>query len=163
MAAKAPEQLSKISPSTVTGGITEAVLEKLMKARTLIAYDVIGVVKGAKVIPPKGDFKEAVRFIGQFKATNRLNGNHDIGATFTANRAYFPAFIEEELYAALQQGATGMEVALRIGLKFDVKAATKYVYTAESLIPMQESDALKALELKVAERLRALPAPKKGD
>src|SRR5262245_23695990 len=159
------QDVSKITAATVTGmagGLSEEVLASLLKHRSLVVYDVFGVITGTKIIPPKGDkFSEAVRFIGTFKAINRLRGApNPLGASFTSTRAYFPGFIEERLHAAMNgEGSRSLEVAIRISIKFDAKAATKYVYTAEPLIESREADALRALEERIGEQLKALPAP----
>lgn len=150
--AKEPETLRKITLGTI--GV-QPDIEALMKAdgKKLDLADIYGVATKAK--PGQSDYGPFVAFLGDFRAV-RLSDK----ATFQARKIIFPQFIEEELYGAFPDGVNGnVEFAMRISAKFDKDAATKYVYEMKPIIKPAESAQLSALEAKMKDAVKALPAP----
>jgi hypothetical protein len=159
MAGKVAEQLRKITVATCGAQPDMELLAKLEKkgqgARADL-LDVFGIVMKWK--PGSSDKGEYIRFVGMFKAKNLITGDE-----YTAPAAIFPKMIEESLWAVLkpaEEGANDVQMAFRIGVKFDKDAATKYTYVATALLKPSESDPLALLEKQVGESLKALAAPK---
>lgn len=156
------EPLRKITVKTVCGGkdadVKAAMLEKVMKDKTKVhsIMRVWGVATRLK--PGASDLGPYVKFNGQFRALNI-----ETGEVFRSAAMLLPKFLEEELAGAMGAGesAKASEFALEIGVKYDKTAATSYVYTADSLVQMAESDQMKQLEQRIRDdNPKALPAPK---
>lgn len=98
-----------------------------------------------------------VKLLGQFKAVN-----HDTGEMFISGACILPGAASDLIYGALAglkvEGGS-VEFALRIGVRFDDTAVTKYVYVVEQVYSPEKADPLTALEARVSEALR-LAAPK---
>jgi len=124
-----------------------AKLEKAAKGTVLQLVEVFGIANKFK--PGEKDGKQFIKFLGQFKGTNLRTKN-----VYQSGAAFFPRMIEEGLWGVMGgDGPANVQFAFRIGVKFDASAATKYVYTAESLTPPGESDPLALLEKTVQARL----------
>lgn len=140
------------------GGLGEKLFARLMKEKAVPLYNLYGVVKAGR--PKTNDYGESVRFIGQFEAESLL----DKGRVVRSASCYVPKYLEEELYGLLSaHGANGeagtVKFAFEIGIKLDMSAATKYVYTARPLMKAQgASDEIALLRAEIAGK--ALPAPK---
>lgn len=149
------ESIRKITIKAVVGEVpdVEALLKAPEKRKDLCT--IYGVVRRSK--PDSSDYGDFVRFYGQFKGVNLGTGE-----VFMAPQAILPGIVQDQLYGAMAggEGAGEVQFAVKIGVKYDKTAATKYLYTAESLMPIQESDALTMLENSLKEQ-KALPAPKK--
>jgi hypothetical protein len=158
MAAAKIESLRKITMGTCEAQPSMEMLAKLEKqgkgSRTDL-LDVYGIA--TKFKPDDGDKGPYVRFYGSFRAIR-----HGDKATFQAPQLIMPKPIEEGLWAVMGAAEEGekanVQFAFRVGCKFDPDAATKYVYTAESLIPPSDSDPVVMLEKTLVGKL--LPAPK---
>lgn len=153
----AAEPLRKITVATVCGDVKAEYLEALLRDKTkpIALLDIWGVATRAK--PGESDFGPYVKFLGQFKALNIKDG-----ALYRAPTCLLPKFLEEELYGALSApGASSAEFGFRVSVKYDKDSATSYVFLADSLVEPANNDALAALELKMGEARRTLPAPKK--
>ena len=135
-------------------GLGEELMRRLLKDKAFPLYRVIGIAKATR--PKTTDYGESIKFIGQFEAESML----DKGRRVQASSLYLPGFLEEELYGLLGTGGNneGITFAFEIGVKYDGKAATKYVYTARPLVPASGGDALALLRDQVAGK--ALAAPK---
>lgn len=136
-------------------GLGEELLKRLLKDKQFPLYRVIGIAKATR--PKTTDYGESIKFIGQFEAESLL----DKGRRVQASSLYLPGFLEEELYGLLGTDGNhgdGVTFAFEIGVKYDGKAATKYVYTARPLVQASGGDALALLREQVA--TAALPAPK---
>jgi hypothetical protein len=133
-------------------------LEKLLKAegKRMDLLTIFGVARKFKpdTAPNGSNF---VRFFGQFRAVNL-----DTGEVFDSGQCIVPGTVQDALYGAMGSGEEVKEVqfAVRIGVKYDATAVTKYVYTVNNLMPTQENDPMTLLENSLKE-LKALPAPKK--
>lgn len=152
-AATEPETVRKITLGVL--GV-QPDIEELMKAdgKRLDLCDLYGVATKAK--PGSSDYGPFVAFLGDFRAIRLADK-----AAFASRKIIFPAFIEEELYAAFTDGVNGnVEFAMRISAKFDKDAATKYVYEMKPIIKPAESAQLTALESRMKEQAKLLPAPK---
>ena len=134
-------------------GIGEELMKRLLKDKAFPLYRVLGIAKAAR--PKTTDYGESIKFIGQFEAESLL----DKGRRVQAASLYLPQFLEEELYGLLGAGGEGVTFAFEIGVKYDSKAATKYVYTARPLVASTGGDALALLRDQVA-GAKALSAPK---
>lgn len=147
---QAAEPLRKITVKTVYG---EVDLERLLKDKTkaLPIMDVYGLCRKSKA--GETDFGPYVRFLGEFRAVNC-----ETGAMYRAPVLLLPKFLEEELAAATgdANAAKEVEFAFRLSAKYDAKAATKYVYLADSLVEASQSDAMTALESRIAEQRKLL-------
>jgi hypothetical protein len=131
-----------------------AKLEKKGQGARADILDVIGIA--TKYKPGSSDKGEYIRFIGQFKAKNLESGDE-----FISGAAIFPKMIEESLWGVMGGAdVQNVQLAYRIGVKFEKDAATKYVYVATPLLKPSENDPLKLLEATVNDAVRALPAPK---
>lgn len=160
MATKAAEQLRKITIATCNATPNMELIAKLEKIHAKTGdgrqdvLDVFGIAKKFK--PGASDKGEFIRFIGQFKGVNLATGE-----VFISAAAIFPKMIEDALWGVMNaDGVSDVQFAYRLGVKYDPKAATKYVYVAVPLTKPAENDALALLEKSVAETLKTLPAPK---
>jgi hypothetical protein len=153
------EQIKKITIGTCFAQPDLDLLLKLEKGKDkdgkrMALLDVIGIAKKFK--PGSSTFGEFVKFVGQFKATNLRTKD-----VYTSSACILPKMLEEQLWAVMGAGEVGdVQFAFRIGCEYDEKQARKYVYTAISLLPPAENDALSLIERSIADSAKALPAPK---
>jgi hypothetical protein len=143
-----PEPLRRITVKTVTGGVTAALFAELSKepAKPIWLCEILGIARAGKV--KMSDYGESMGFIGSFEARDCRTGKF-----YTGSKVYLPKFLEEELIGIMGIGsdtAKKATFALRIGVKFDMTAATKYVYVVQPLIKPQESDELAMLKQQIA-------------
>lgn len=143
-------KIRRISTKTVCGTPD---IEEIISKKKIELMDIFGIAGRTKIIT--SDFGDSIRFIGQFKAINLKTGE-----VFESSAMYLPKSLEEELSAAMMNAAQA-EFAIRLSVNFDKSTATKYYYDAVDLIKPQNSDAMKALEARVAEQRKLLGAPKK--
>lgn len=153
-ATKDVERLRKITLATIGAKPDFELLMKADGKRKDLA-DIYGVATKAK--PGTSDYGPYVAFLGQFRAVNL-----ETKQVYESSKAIFPQFIEEELFGALGQGGEtpNVEFAMRISAKYDKDAATKYVYDMKPIIPPRENAQFSALESRVKESAKLLPAPK---
>jgi hypothetical protein len=159
--------LRKLTIKDVIGGKAEI----LKAAQSGIAKDgdstgaavdlmsIIGQVHNVQ--PGESDNGPYAKLKGSFEATNLLSGEVFSGV----NTAILPNFVSDSVVAALKEGAESVQFAIVFSVKYDVDAATMYVFEARSLMPTKPSDALesiknglKALGVSMPEA-KALPAP----
>jgi hypothetical protein len=163
MATKQPEveHVRKITSKVMLGdfagegGMADALFQRLVKEKKIPLYQIMGVVKAART--KTSDYGESIKFIGQFEATSLI----EKGRVVRSSTCYLPRYIEEELYGLLGAGSQTHEAvtfAMEIGVQYDVKAATKYTYTARPLVNTTGGDELELLRQQVA---KALPNPDK--
>jgi len=157
---KDAEPIRKITVRDVLGVAPKAdpALMKTLLSKPKDVIPLMRVIGLARVSKLKvTDNGESFAFIGQFKATALYGENK--GSDFSAPKCYLPRFLEEELVGLLGSGNTGEGIpfAFEIGVKYDAKSATSYIYTAKPLIAAQ-SNALALIESQIA--AKALPAPK---
>lgn len=150
------EQLRKITLGTCEAQPDMDMLAKLEKSGgSAPLLDVYGIA--TKFKPADSDKGPYIRFFGSFRAIR-----HGDKAAFASGQLIAPKVIEESLWAVMGSGGpdgelSNVQFAFRIGAKFDKKAATKYTYTAESLMPVSESDPLVMLQQQLAGKLLAAP------
>ena len=147
------EQLRRLTVKTVFGAVDiEEVLKKADKRMDCMS--IYGIVRRFK--PDSSEIGgEFVRFYGQLRAVNLKTGE-----VFEGGQCILPGIAQDALYGALSGADTAeVQFACKIGVKYDPKAVTKYVYTVESLLPPQESSPLAQLE-KGLRGDKLLPAPK---
>lgn len=150
------EQLRKITLGTCEAQPTLETLAKLEKTGgSAPLLDVYGIA--TKFKPADSDKGPYIRFFGSFRAIR-----HGDKATFSASQVILPKMIEESLWSVMGAGGpdgelSNVQFAFRIGAKYDKKAATKYVYVAESLMPVSESDPLVMLQQQLSGKLLAAP------
>lgn len=154
--AKETDFVRKITVKGVIGGAID--LEKLIAAegKRLDLLTLYGVARKFKPdTAPNGN--PFVRFFGQFKAVNLKTGEMT-----ESGQCIVPGTVQDALYGAMGTGEEVKEVqfAVRIGVKYDASTVTKYVYTVNNLMPIQENDPVLLLESQLRET-KALPAPKK--
>jgi len=151
MSERKSEQLRKITVKNVMHETPD--IEKLIKreGKRMDLCQIYGIVRRFK--PDESDKGQFVRFYGQIRAVNLLTGE-----VFDAGQVILPGAAQDALYGAMDgvEGAN-VEFGIKVGVKYDATAITKYVYTVESLVPPKENDPIRALE----SQLKALPAPKK--
>lgn len=146
------ETLKKITLGTCEAKPDMEMLAKLEKnGGSQPLLDVYGIA--TKFKPGASQYGEYVAFLGSFRAVR-----HSDRAAFQSGKIILPKMIEEQLWGVMGPDVSNVQFAFRIGCKFDKKAATKYVFTAESLTPPAENDPLSVFEKSLAGR--ALPAPK---
>ena len=149
------EILSKITTKSVCGSVD---FKKLLKweeqnpGKEMHMYVVFGIVQGMKT--DRSDLGEYVKFSGRFKAINALTG-----AIFVSGAMLLPKIAESLIAGAMQEGSS-LEFGLRLSVRYDETAATKYVYTVHSLLATKENDPLAEIEARVhIEAPKALSAP----
>lgn len=87
--------------------------------------------------------------------------NSETGELAQAGICYLPGVVQNLIEGQLAgEGAKAVEFAFRIGIKYDEKSATNYVYVAEPLMEVSESDPIQLLAAKVSKSAPALAAPK---
>jgi hypothetical protein len=144
---------------TVKGVMGEKVdIEELLKTadKRQDLCTVYGIARKFK--PDQSDMGSFIRFYGRFRAVNLKTGE-----TTEAGQAILPGIVQDGLYGAMGGGeadVTEVQFAVRIGVKYNKEAVTKYVYTVESLQAPAENDPLALLESTLTDR-KSLPAPKK--
>lgn len=148
------EQVRKITLGTIGAQPSLEEIAKMEKTgMALELADVYGIA--TKFKPDDSDKGPFVRFYGSFRAVNLRTKQ-----VFTAGTMILPKLIEEGLFAVMSaEGVNNVRFAFRVRAKFDKKAATKYVYAAESLTPTSEDDPVALLERQVFGK--ALAAPEK--
>ncbi len=149
------EAIRKISVKTVYGEIDlEALLKD--KAKTHHVMDVFGVARRTK--PGESDNGPFMAFMGEFRAIAAPGAPNGAGAMYRAPKVFLPKFLEEEVAATIGDGETvkSVEFGYRIYAKYDKDAATKYVYMADSLLEPEVSDAMLALESRMADATKQL-------
>lgn len=154
--ARKVEQIRKITVKGVMGGKVdlEALLKQTDKRQDLCT--VYGIARKFK--PDQSDMGAFIRFYGRFRAVNLESGE-----VTEAGQAILPGIVQDVLYGAMGGGegdVTEVQFAVKIGVKYNKDAVTKYVYTVESLQAPTENDPLTLLENALSDR-KALPAPKK--
>lgn len=156
-AAKATEVTStrKITPKAIMGG-----RPTLVNGKKTDLCSIAGVARRCESV--NTTFGESIRFIGDFIAVNLQTGE-----VFRANRAFFPKVVEGELESAVR-GNGNVEFAFKISIIPDADSATGYVYHAEPVQKVRESDQVAALAEKIGVNLLAephknLPAPAKSE
>lgn len=147
------EQLRKITIGSCGAQPSLEQLAKLEKSGGFLPLlDVYGIARKFK--PDDSDKGPYVRFYGQFKAIRATDR-----AAFQAGQLIMPKIIEEGLFGVMRaEEVNDVQFAFRVGVKFDAKTASKYVYAAESLTPVAENDPLAMLEKQLTGKL--LTAPK---
>lgn len=145
--AEGTELSRKITIKTVTGG-AEKWFESLMKSESkeMELMDVFGYANGAKA--GTSEYGEFIRLTGTFRAVNRIDGSGEIT---NAPAVILPTHIGEAMKAALEapERAGPLQFAFRIGVRYDVNMATKYVYTIRDMLPPEQNDPLNALAQKL--------------
>lgn len=159
MAKDKAEQLRKITIRTVTSLDSEQIFELANKTRDkqVPLLRIWGVAKRAK--PGSSDYGPYVRFLGDFRALDVQTG-----ALYRSSVAILPKFMEEQLAGAMGTGdnSVAAQFGVEISVKYDGKAATKYVYMDRALLEPEQSNEILALEDKIrGTDPKALPAPKK--
>ncbi|MGH6795923.1 MAG: hypothetical protein ACREDH_12200 [Methylocella sp.] len=156
MASQKIEHLRKITVAACEATPSMELLAKLEKQGKGARADLLDVYGIAtKFKPDDGDKGAYVRFYGQFRAIRVADKQ-----AFSAGQLIMPKIIEESLWGAMgSDAALNVQFAFRLGVKFDVSAVAKYVYTAESLIPPAENDPLMVLEKSLV-GAKLLTAPK---
>lgn len=151
------ETMRKLTIRSIMGEKVD--IEELLKTpeKRMDLCALYGIARKFK--PDQSDLGSYVRFYGRFRGVNLKSGE-----TMEAGQIIVPGIIQDQLFGAM--GGEGGEVtevqfAVKVGVKYDKDAATKYVYTVQSLQPMAENDPLTLLENTLTER-KALPAPKSG-
>lgn len=145
------ETLKKITLGTCGAQPDMDLIAKLEKSGgSAPLLDVYGVA--TKFKPGTSNFGDYIAFLGSFRAIR-----HSDKQVFQSGKFLAPKMIEEGLWGAMGNDVTNVQFAFRIGVKFDKKAATKYVYTAESLTPPAENDPVAMLEKQLAGKLLAAP------
>lgn len=145
------ETLKKITLGACESQPDMEILAKLEKnGGNQPLLDVYGVA--TKFKPGQSNYGEYIAFMGNFRAIR-----HSDKQVFHSGKVILPKMIEEGLWAAMGPEVNNVQFAFRIGCKFDKKAATKYVYTAESLTPPAENDPVATLEKQLAGKLLAAP------
>lgn len=116
---------------------------------------VVGHVTGVK--PGEGDNGSFVKLMGSFEGTNLQTGEivPDVGM------AILPNFVSTQIASAIQSGAESVQFAVQIDVKYKESAAVGYEFEAKSLLPVQESDAIKAIKAQMTANGIALPQPVK--
>lgn len=149
------EAVTKLTMKTMEAQPTLDLLAKLEKKGGKEIHPLVrvfGICKRFK--PGESDNGPYIRFVGQFKGINLDTKKEYVSGAFLA-----PKMIEEALWGVMKdQELNDVQFAFEIGCKFEATAATKYVYTAQSLIKPAENDPVALLERQVAQA--ALPAPK---
>src|SRR5262245_44394328 len=151
---KVAEQLRKITIATCGAKPTMELLAKLEKKGKdgkADLLDVFGIA--AKFKPGTSDKGDYIRFVGQFKAKNLVTGE-----TYMSAAAIFPKMIEESLWGVMGgENVNSVQLAFRIGVRYDEQAATKYTYYATPIMKPSESDPLSMLEKQLGDEIKALP------
>mgnify|MGYP003393846661 CR=1 FL=1 len=150
------ETVRKLTIKGIMGGKVD--LEALLKkdGKRMDLCSVYGIARKFK--PDQSDMGAFIRFYGRFRGVNLQTGE-----MMEAGQAILPGTVQDQLYGAMggtEGEVTEVQFAVKIGVKYNADAATKYVYTVESLQPIAENDPLTMLENSLTER-KALPAPKK--
>lgn len=154
---KAAEAVRKL---TVKGIMGEKVdIEKLLAApgKRMDLCDIFGIARRHKA--DQSEHGSFVRFYGRFKGVNLATGEVVEAPQFIA-----PGTVQDMLYGAMGTDENVIEVSfgVRIGVKFDNDAATKYVFTVTNLRKPSENDPLALLENEISTAVKALPAPQTG-
>lgn len=171
--------LRKLTIATAFGDKIK-VLEAAMKGRVGEApegnpVDLLAVVGQVHSIKP-GSVKRAmpdgtemvseyVKLRGTFEATNLITGEilPDVG------ECILPNFVAGPIAAAIQAGAKSADFAVKLQVRFKITAATSYEFLAESLLPVQNSDAVQGIKARLlalgvdVPKQMQLAAPKPAD
>lgn len=147
------EMLKKLTVKACNAVPTMQQLAKLEKdGGFLPLLQIYGIA--AKYKPDQSDKGPYVRFYGQFRGANLITKQ-----VYESSVVLLPGIIENGLFAAMgpQDAPRETQFAFTVGVKFDAKAATKYVYAAESMLPPSENDPIALLERQLGTKLLAPP------
>jgi hypothetical protein len=142
-----PEMIRKITVGKVCGRLDFEVIQERKQVELM---DVFGILTKSK--PDSSDINNYERFFGQFRATNL-----ETGEEFYSGQCILPGVAADLLSGMLTPEGGSVEFALRIGARYDKDSATKYIYTCKPLF--KPADNLLALEARVRDAVKALPAP----
>jgi hypothetical protein len=118
-------------------------LKDLIEHTEIPLCRVYGIANGMK--PDSTDYGNFVRFMGDFRGTNLKTGEQ-----VRSGQMIMPKIIEDLIAGQLvNPEISALEFGFEIGMRLDETVATKYVYTAKSLIEAAENDPLIALENKM--------------
>lgn len=155
---KGTEIARKITIATVSGGPGDW-FEKLIalpaESRVMNLMAVYGFANGYK--PGATEFGEFVKILGNFRAVNKQTGE-----TTDSPQLILPTYLGHSFAAALDapERSGPIKFAFEIDVKYDVTAATKYVYVVRNVMPATQDDPLSALGALLSyEQPKALFAP----
>ena len=101
--------------------------------------EIIGIATAYRPGTVKDTGQPYIRFLGSFQGTNL-----ETGQMFQSGSCILPGAIPDLLFGALQMG-NAVQFGFKIGVKFEQKAATKYVYVVESMTEQSSTDPLAQL------------------
>lgn len=104
---------------------------------------------------------EYVKLRGTFEATNLVTGEvfPDVG------ECILPNFVAGPIAAAINAGAKAADFAVKLQARFKITAATSYEFVAESLLPVETSNAVNSIKSRLlalgveVPKMLTLPAP----
>lgn len=145
----------KLSAKEIVGDVKKIFKEADPKAKKIPLFKIGGFVN--RYDPVETNYGTAIRFIGDFVAVNQTSGE-----MFRSNRLFLPSIMTDEMTAHLAAAKkrdedASVEFGFDVSIIPDEKSATGYVYMAEPVVKVQESDAISALAAKLG--VKALPAP----
>lgn len=154
------EPLRKITIRTVTNIDSAAMFELAMQKAKTSAFPICRIWGVAKRLKPgSSDNGAYVKFLGDFRALDVQTGS-----LYRSSVCILPKFMEESMAGAMGSGdnVKPAQFGSEIAIKYDAKAATKYVFVETPLLEPEESDEMRQLEGKIRETSpKALPAPGK--
>jgi hypothetical protein len=147
-----PTLLTKLSLKSM--GATPA-KHSLKEGETIVIAHIWGIASKHENV--ETNFGDSTRFVGQFAGLNMK------GERFRSSKAFLPPVVEQMLADAIDAvpDSAAVEFAFEVGATYSEKGNTGYQYTVKPLTKLAENDALSALEQKVEQALKALPAPAK--
>lgn len=97
---------------------------------------------------------EYVKLRGTFEATNLVTGEvyPDVG------ECILPNFVAGPIAAAINAGAKAADFAVKLQARFKITAATSYEFLAESLLPVETSNAVNSIKSRMLGLGLELPA-----
>lgn len=108
-------------------------------------------------VPGESDNGPYVKLKGEFQGVNLLTGE----VIENIATAILPNFVGDLVAGAVQSGAESVDFAVVISVNYNEDAATMYEFTAESLLPPQQSKAIAGILGQLQAAGVALPAPAK--
>lgn len=138
------EITKKLSAKLLSGGSIKAPAA----GETVWLYEVAGLASGTK--HGSSNYGDWVAIMGNFigkQLTRDDKGVYAYGKTFRTGQFFLPDVLTNLVLPATENLGKGdaVEFGFRVGVLGDESSATKYVFVAESLIPVEANDPLTML------------------
>ena len=102
----------------------------------------------------ESDFGSFCKLVGEFEATNAQTGE----VISEVSNCILPNFVGDGVASAIKNGASAVDFAIELSIRFKEDAATMYEFSADSLMPQVTANSVADIKARLAAANIALPA-----